>query len=80
MQSSIHLWHQEPHQSPAVQRERLRAFCPLDLKTLSAVSLVLLSFKHVMERENECKKRDTVDLIDHICHWSKKTNPSNSSG
>lgn len=68
----------EPQQSPAVQRKRLQALCPLDLKALSAVSLILLSFKHVMERENECKKRVTVVLIGHIRHWSKKNNPSSS--
>lgn len=80
MQSSIRLQHQEPHQSPAVQKEGLQAFYPSDLKTVSTVTLVLLSFKHVMERENECKRRDTFDLIGHICHWSKKNNPSNSTG
>lgn len=78
MEILIHRRKGEPQQGPAVQRQRLQALCPLDLKTLSAVSLILLSFKHVMERENECKKRDIVDLIGHICHWSKKNNPSNS--
>lgn len=80
LQLLIGLLQQKLHQNLVVQREGPQVFCPPCLKTISTTSFVFLSFKQGMERENECKQRDTVDLIDHIRHWSKKNNPSNSTG